>query len=69
LKPCGENDGEFIEYKVKKVIPSIKSQHSLMLTGRTIESNNSRVLKQKLSPGRTVLVPKLLMKAKKKLSI
>ncbi len=46
----------------KKVIPSIKSQHSLMLTEKSLLNQIIfRVSKDKrLSPGRTVLIPKII---------
>ena len=60
--PVGENDGEFIEYKVKKgdTIDKIATFFNVDRE-ELIESNNLRNLKSKrLSPGRTVLVPKII---------
>jgi peptidoglycan DL-endopeptidase LytE len=57
-----ENDGEFIEYKVKKgdTIDKIASFFNVDRE-ELIESNNLQGLKNKrLSPGRTVLVPKII---------
>jgi peptidoglycan DL-endopeptidase LytE len=60
--PVGENDGEFIEYKVKKgdTIDKIAAFFNVDRE-ELIESNNLQSLKNKrLSPGRTVLVPKII---------
>ena len=60
--PVGENDGEFIEYKVKKgdTIDKIATFFNVDRE-ELIESNNLQGLKnKKLSPGRTVLVPKII---------
>jgi peptidoglycan DL-endopeptidase LytE len=60
--PIGENDGEFIEYKVKKgdTIDRIATFFNVDRE-ELIESNSLRGLKNKrLSPGRTVLVPKIV---------
>ena len=60
--PVGENDGEFIEYKVKKgdTIDKIATFFNVDRE-ELIESNNLQGLKNKrLSPGRTVLVPKII---------
>ena len=58
----GENDGEFIEYKVKKgdTIDTIATFFNVDRE-ELIESNDLQNLKSKrLSPGRTVLVPKII---------
>jgi peptidoglycan DL-endopeptidase LytE len=60
--PAGENDGEFIEYKVKKgdTIDKIATFFNVDRE-ELIESNNLQGLKNKrLPPGRTVLVPKIV---------
>ena len=60
--PVGENDGEFIEYKVKKgdTIDKIAAFFNVDRE-ELIESNNLQGPKnKKLSPGRTVLVPKII---------
>jgi peptidoglycan endopeptidase LytE len=60
--PVGENDGEFIEYKVKKgdTIDTIATFFNVDRE-ELIESNNLQSLKNKrLSPGKTVLVPKII---------
>ena len=60
--PVGENDGEFIEYKVKKgdTIDKIATFFNVDRE-ELIESNNLQSLKnKKLSPGRTILVPKII---------
>jgi peptidoglycan DL-endopeptidase LytE len=57
--PVGENDGEFIEYKVKKgdTIDKIATFFNVDKE-ELIESNNLK--SKRLSPGRTVLVPKIV---------
>jgi peptidoglycan endopeptidase LytE len=60
--PVGENDGEFIEYKVKKG-DTIDSVAAFFNVDREdlIESNNLQSLKsRRLSPGRMVLIPKII---------
>ena len=60
--PVGENDGEFIEYKVKKgdTIDTIAAFFNVDRE-ELIESNNLPSLKSKrLSPGRMVLIPKII---------
>jgi LysM repeat protein len=60
--PAGEDDGEFIEYKVKKgdTIDKIAAFFNVDRE-ELVESNNLQGLKNKrLSPGRTVLIPKII---------
>jgi peptidoglycan endopeptidase LytE len=60
--PTGENDGEFIEYKVKKG-DTVDRIATIFNVDREelIESNNLQSLKsKKLSPGKTILVPKII---------
>jgi peptidoglycan endopeptidase LytE len=60
--PTGENDGEFIEYKVKKG-DTIDRIATIFNVDREelIESNNLQSLKSKrLSPGKTILIPKII---------
>jgi LysM repeat protein len=60
--PVGENDGEFIEYKVKKGDTIDKIARFFNVDREElIESNNLQGSKsKKLSPGRMVLVPKII---------
>lgn len=58
----GENDGEFIEYKVKRgdTIDKIATFFNVDRE-ELIESNNLQNLaNKKLSPGRTILIPKII---------
>ncbi len=58
----GENDGEFIEYKVKKgdTIDTIASFFNVDKE-ELIESNSLQNLaNKKLSPGKTILIPKII---------
>jgi peptidoglycan endopeptidase LytE len=60
--PTGENDGEFIEYKVKKG-DTVDRIATIFNVDREelIESNNLQSLKSKrLSPGKTILIPKII---------
>jgi peptidoglycan endopeptidase LytE len=60
--PLGENDGEFIEYKVKKgdTVDRIATIFNIDRE-ELIESNNLQSLKSKrLSPGKTILIPKII---------
>jgi peptidoglycan endopeptidase LytE len=60
--PVGENDGEFIEYKIKKgdTIDKIAAFFNVDRED-LIESNNLQSLKnKKLSPGKMILVPKII---------
>ncbi len=60
--PAEDNDGEFIEYKVKKG-DTLDKVATLFNVDKEdlIESNNLQSLKgRKLSPGRTILVPKII---------
>lgn len=60
--PVDENDGEFIEYKTKKG-DTLDKVAALFNVDKEdlIESNNLQNLKgRKLSPGRTILVPKII---------
>ncbi len=60
--PSTENDGEFIEYKVKKGDTLTKlSQLFNVDEADLVESNNLQNLKnKKLSPGKVLLVPKVV---------
>jgi cell wall-associated NlpC family hydrolase len=61
--PAGENDGEFIEYRVKRG-DTIDKIAVLFNVDREelVESNNLQNIRggKKLSPGRTILVPKII---------
>jgi cell wall-associated NlpC family hydrolase len=60
--PLEENDGEFIEYKTKRG-DTLDKVAALFNVDKEdlIESNNLQSLKgRKLSPGRTILVPKII---------
>jgi peptidoglycan DL-endopeptidase LytE len=60
--PVGENDGEFIEYKVKKgdTIDKIATFFNIDKE-ELVESNNLQgPTNKRLTPGRTVLVPKII---------
>ena len=61
--PAGENDGEFIEYRVKRG-DTLDKIVTLFNVDREelVESNNLRNIKggKKLSPGRTILIPKVI---------
>lgn len=60
--PAEENDGEFIEYKTKRG-DTLDKVAALFNVDKEdlIESNNLQSLKgKKLSPGRTILVPKII---------
>ena len=58
----GENDGEFIEYKVKKgdTVDTIATFFNVDRE-ELVESNNLQNLKnRRLSPGKTILIPKII---------
>jgi len=57
----GENDGEFIEYKTKKgdTIDKIAAFFNVERE-ELIEANNLQSLKKRLSPGKTILIPKIV---------
>lgn len=60
--PLEENDGEFVEYKTKRG-DTLDKVAALFNVDKEdlIESNNLQSLKgRKLSPGRTILVPKII---------
>lgn len=60
--PVEENDGEFIEYKTKRgdTLDKVAALFNIDKED-LIESNNLQNLKgRKLSPGRTILVPKII---------
>jgi LysM repeat protein len=60
--PSTENDGEFIEYKIKKGDTLTKlSQLFNVDEADLVESNNLQTLKNKrLSPGKVLLIPKVV---------
>ncbi|MBA4390590.1 MAG: hypothetical protein C0399_06605 [Syntrophus sp. (in: bacteria)] len=60
--PVEENDGEFIEYKIKRgdTLDKVAALFNVEKED-LIESNNLQNLKgNKLSPGRTILIPKVI---------
>jgi len=60
-----ENDGEFIEYKIKRgdTIDKIATLFNIERE-ELLEANNIRNLKKGLSPGKTILVPKVIDEGK-----